>query len=882
MYQESEDTFEILDYTTATDLERFISDFENIIKQWHPCTNVPDTLKESFQIKSQMVDYIQFRNINFMIAFHDSKLTRQRDSSESANPHQPNQEDEDLNRGKKIIERLQDDRNDFAIDTSKHPLHSLYGIDRFVVLQSEDVCNVIVNEDTVKMLLSAVTVAVNNTGYIYPVFVRSSLNERELFQGVFINSAIKFSFEMIQFRSYPGLIGSLLEICDMFKEKISSPRSNPITINGKFTLELNRFDNPFECGWFSKPTSDFNPIQLIQEAEWFRHFVFTPTEEPIDSLFLHLIWQRTRPSILKDSIYFSNYESLVPTKAQLKLNRQTLAMSSFQCALLVMFENLSKTNHELHPLVSFKLKDCTQVDAKSALERITNRESLDISFVELDDGQLNIDQEFRNEMLNFLFASDADLQDDSDQLPLKTCPPNTLSWRFALLIGFLFLRYREWKVISILWRDLTSQLRRFWESCELIPDVERVDSPNFEYGHLHQALQMLNCCIAAKQAKRASGDDEMTVDKFYDCDFSDDNDEEDEFCDAVEDNKQSNQPEGVLRAHETLELLRSNVKLNIPITQEAAPMTEKMLDEQTQLLLKADEKLQHNESSAVRSQLHCALLLSDMEAFKAANPSACFEDFVRWYSPNDYVDGTLSARFAVPDNLWSQLWTNAKSESVAKQKLLFDYTKVAESILHEFDMLSGTALLQYTIPIFCHIYIAKLQRKAKDWQLNYEQQFNDNVCLLQNKLRINDVPALSNTFGSNIRLLESQMFAFESLRQKLKSAATDKDSDVQALLSTAKATAFLRRLAEDELIELFPDQQDGPLFDLFRLLFNASDDSSITPSQLRLPSRKEFYLRSSCPRPSTFSRDLFQMMHCIVSKNEIRLAGCFLEDLVYY
>ena len=37
--------------------------------------------------------------------------------------------------------------------------------------------------------------------------------------------------------------------------------------------------------------------------------------------------------------------------------------------------------------------------------------------------------------------------------------------------------------------------------------------------------------------------------------------------------------------------------------------------------------------------MQSASLLSDMESFKAANPGAVLGDFVRWYSPRDWVDG---------------------------------------------------------------------------------------------------------------------------------------------------------------------------------------------------------------------------------------------------
>jgi Rab3 GTPase-activating protein catalytic subunit len=878
MYQESDETFEILDYTTATDLERFISDFENILKQWNLCPGTLNSTLPTKQPNNQLIDFLSFRNVSFLISYHESTFGADNKVETELDPERV---EEETSGAKQLIERLQDDSGDFQAEAADHPLHYLYGIHKFVAVQPDDVRDVIATEDTVKMLLSAVTIAVNSIGCSCPIFIKSGESERNLFQGVFIDSAIKFSFEMVQFRSFPGLMGSLLEISDMFKEKIGNPRNVPIMVNAKFTFEQNKFVEPFKSDWLVKPSTNFDALNFALEAEWFRNFVFAPTVEPIDHVSMSLMWCRTRPTILKDSIYFSNYETLTPSRSELKIKVRPEIESPYLFTLKIMFDQANKTDNDLHPLISFKLRDCTQVDAKSALERITQRDSLDISFVELDEGHLDIDQEFRNQLLNFLFASDADDSLQSDDFSLKTCPPNSLTWRFGLLVAHLFFRYREWKVISIMWRDLTSQLRRFWESGEFIPDVESVANPEFKFGHLHQALQMLNCCIAAKRQKQQNWlDQESHADEFYDCDVSE---EEEDFCDTVEDSKHWNVPEGVLREHDTLELLHSGVKLNIPITQEAAPMTEEMLEEQAQILLKGQGKIDHNESSAVRSQLHCAVLLSDMEAFKAANPEGCFEDFVRWYSPNDYIsndssldkkDGCLSPRFASKDNLWFQLWTSAKVEPVAKQKLLFDYTKVAESVLHKFDMLTGSRLLQYALPVFSHILLVQTKRKAGDLKAGYDDELNECRKQLQDKLIINDFRYLLSPWCSSLASLERRIFTIESLQRKLKSTAQERIADYQTVLQSPETAVILKQLAEEESVEFKPNQQ-SQLFELFRSLVTRNESSNG-------PCRKEFYLRTTCPRPSTFSRDLFQMMHCTVSSEGLRLNGCFLEDIVYY
>lgn len=72
----------------------------------------------------------------------------------------------------------------------------------------------------------------------------------------------------------------------------------------------------------------------------------------------------------------------------------------------------------------------------------------------------------------------------------------------------------------------------------------------------------------------------------------------------------------------------------------------------------------------------CSTLQSDAEAFKAANLNARFEDFIRWYSPNDweeYVDDDgikryrLSARMRAEGNTWQTVWEQAKPVPVSRQ-----------------------------------------------------------------------------------------------------------------------------------------------------------------------------------------------------------------------
>lgn len=96
-----------------------------------------------------------------------------------------------------------------------------------------------------------------------------------------------------------------------------------------------------------------------------------------------------------------------------------------------------------------------------------------------------------------------------------------------------------------------------------------------------------------------------------------------------------------------------------------------------------------NEVLVNRIYLHNNLCLCP----QAANPGCVLEDFVRWYSPRDYVEeevvdekgntmvtGTLSPRMKIPGNMWVEAWETARVTPARRQKRLFDDTKEAEKV----------------------------------------------------------------------------------------------------------------------------------------------------------------------------------------------------------
>lgn len=197
---------------------------------------------------------------------------------------------------------------------------------------------------------------------------------------------------------------------------------------------------------------------------------------------------------------------------------------------------------------------------------------------------------------------------------------------------------------------------------------------------------------------------------------------DDEFFDSIEQQEANHTTsptaiaEGALRPIPGLYCMKNNAIMMEPVTQVAVPMTEDIAKQQQDLLSRLGASV---ESAVLRQQMQSAALVSDMQAFKAANPGSCLADFIRWYSPKDWIpldpllgdevmqtlpqegknvwwfekQGMLSdrMRFGLTTNqqhLWQQMWETAAPVPVARQKCLFDPLHESEKIYHYLETIS--------------------------------------------------------------------------------------------------------------------------------------------------------------------------------------------------
>ena len=272
---------------------------------------------------------------------------------------------------------------------------------------------------------------------------------------------------------------------------------------------------------------------------------------------------------------------------------------------------------------------------------------------------------------------------------------------FGSLMSIFVLRLFEIEDIDIghigdLWYKLTYEVSNRWTDCKLLPGIYGL--PDFRTCLLHQKLQLLNECIRRKmqhrdfikfkaeklskmspippppeakddtKPKRKESDNMLEIDEIAKAfALDEDENENDEQKDNDDNNDNSNEKQsestspvnerpdipaqGVEKRHPYLFLLSDpNIPINIPITQDHPIFTADKLEAHYEELVSLGSSV---DASKKRAELQSKQLKSDMMAFKAANPKCQLEDFIRWYSPNDWIvdDGPSNMADHHGDNL---------------------------------------------------------------------------------------------------------------------------------------------------------------------------------------------------------------------------------------
>uniref|UniRef100_A0A8C4QM23 Rab3 GTPase-activating protein catalytic subunit n=1 Tax=Eptatretus burgeri TaxID=7764 RepID=A0A8C4QM23_EPTBU len=519
---------------------------------------------------------------------------------------------------------------------------------------------------------------------------------------------------------------------------------------------------------------------------------------------------------------------------------------------------------------------------------------------------------------------------------LKSAPVDSLTHRLALCLCMINYCHGGLKGVAQVWQEFVQRLRGYWESNIVIPWLNP-GPPEFSCCLLHQKFQMLNCCIerrrnreelqnqhqlvketggrqrrdrhSAGPSEDASGFrsweswSEDSEDEFYECESELSGDEGGEQSLKVVNsdgddpsNEKSKRAEGRFQQHSSLILLSSGAPLYIPITQESAPMTEDLLDEQTEVLAKLGTSA---EGAHLRARMQSACLLSDMEAFKAANPGCLLDDFVRWYSPRDYTEavdgnghGELSARMRIPGNMWAEAWESCKPIPARRQKRLFDDTREAERVLHFLAGLKPAEVAQHLLPCLIHAALLKVEEESSDDVPTVKRLLQQTISLASRVLRQpNSDPGRLADVLQQLGLAETVIARGRSLRAKFAVQSLDKDKEKE------EVERFVTSLLEQPEVPVIGAGR-GPAGSILRGLFiNSQQNSAYTPgddvaliqgnsaslpSGFPAPRGREFVLRTLVPRPAPYSCSVPQRMFCVLLKDQFTLAGAFSSDTSFY
>ncbi|EPS60286.1 hypothetical protein M569_14518, partial [Genlisea aurea] len=262
--------------------------------------------------------------------------------------------------------------------------------------------------------------------------------------------------------------------------------------------------------------------------------------------------------------------------------------------------------------------------------------------------------------------------------------------------------------MATLWCKVVAEIRRLWCDGQYIPGIPPDDKPDLNSCLLYQQLQVINCCISRKRRYTAAVESlESVMAEACSNRLTSSGCAETPSCDPRLYAKTKSGDIvvrlGADKMSGNLTMLETGDPIFSPILQEPPLLTEDVIKETEEFVLR---------TGSVGAG--CSQLLSDMQAFKAANPGCTLEDFIRWHSPPDWTEnetisnsddasdgdlsssskGQLSSRMQKEGNLWRELWETSKPVPAVRQSPLYDEDLAVEGILEHLEEIPPSDLLK--------------------------------------------------------------------------------------------------------------------------------------------------------------------------------------------
>nr|XP_033333565.1 rab3 GTPase-activating protein catalytic subunit isoform X1 [Megalopta genalis] len=905
------------DFTTASEWEVFIARLEEIMHEWKlPNKKIGRCLKSGDFVNCQWEENFEklyFADAEFLLKHFRLKL-----EDKDEDNYLEDSEEEILQCHKDAMNTL----NDFTrVDQIHLEIARYYGVREFLVLQSAKKESV-TDETKIRILLSSLAIAASNANCDIATLVQVQEPWQKMYLGTSIGKGICTHFDMVHLKKIPPHCKYLTGLLALFKQKIGEGcgvRLDPVTISARFSYLLKDWTT---STWTQEPPDfDFMQGETLGVAELGK-LPFGATYDPIAELHLFTTWPEMSENVVVDSESFTDLEpQLAP-----EWSVQVKMVSSPVCLLGEYLSNFKSIADLQGDLMMFPQNEDQSLS--SVFNILTESRIPTIStVVSKATAKKNksvegpIQEEILLSLLYFLFP-DADENSkaaygdvstcnvDEDQWRgLKTCAMDSLIWRLAIVAAHCTYNLGGAGALAQLWYEFVQEIRFRWERSILIPGVGPGFPDTVRSCILHQKLQMMNCCIEKKKAREESAhkfhsldtDDfetaESEEEEFFECTSEEPTNEDDSTTRMQTKAKYLlwNKPAGRSAKHPTLKLIQTGDYLYLPITQDPVPKTEDQVEEDAQVMMQLGTD---KYASEMRARLMSASLLSDMESFKAANPGAVLEDFIRWYSPRDWIEdggtnnwgqatGHLSPRMLIPNNPWTSTWSSAQPVPAHRQKRLFDDTREAEKALYFLSSKRLGQVAQLLLPTLTHAALYTLGQQKQDALPNLPEVTHNILNKLQYATKpIHQKLHIYEEIIRDIEGVEALVAQVNSLQRKL--GGNDESKEF---------TSFLVQLMRGKEVEV-PDGSRGDIGSRISTMFREAQKAALAMTSVNSniemdgladgklktfpePSCKEFILRIVTPRPSPTSTPQPQRMYACLKRDYIRLAGFFSEDTIF-
>ncbi|KAK6144700.1 hypothetical protein DH2020_021520 [Rehmannia glutinosa] len=549
---------------------------------------------------------------------------------------------------------------------------TLHGLQlSFGVITPQSASGVVLDAPEASKLLSAVAIALSNCSCLWPAFVPVHDPSRKSYIGIQNMGTVftrRFEADRIGSQAYTAVDWSMHHFQVHFKMKLTY--RTPICDDED---ELQEPDADIAESSENVVNETHGKTQWDDDFPWSKWY---SAEDPVKGFELLVIWS------------------------------EITAESSLDMAELENASPLEADKWFLHPCLSQNLgiSDGSTIGFASQLHLLVK--ALEMSS----------DAKFIEDFVSVTEAQlDSSVGEHKSSRSIKGAPLESLFAQFCL--HALWFGNCSIRAIAVLWIEFVREVRWCWEESQPLPRMPANGTIDLSTCLINQKLHMLAVCID-KNRQEFKGHNVGTNDSVTTHVLLEDLQIPSELSashGASEGFDRKHDRNGSAGVAGSMMLLKSCKIMHAPITQDPPPMTEDMHEER----LRAAEAL--GDSFSFSGQLEKDILASDMSAFKATNPDAVFEDFIRWHSPRDWENddseevgvsqtdavkvsevkwpprGRLSERMSDNGNSWRKIWNEAPPLPASEQKPLLDPNREGEKVLHYLETLRPYQLLEQMV-----------------------------------------------------------------------------------------------------------------------------------------------------------------------------------------